>query len=101
MKPQGRIGLIVRTTKPVDLAALHDKSITVCMEGMFTRSTYQTPDMSAQHALLNEAAELIETGVLRTTLKQNLGKICAANLKRAHQLLEEGHVIGKLVLEGF
>ena len=101
MKPQGRIGLIVRTTKPVDLAVLHDKSITICLEGMFTRSTYQTPDMSTQHALLNEAAGLIEAGVLRTTLKQNLGRICAANLKQAHQLLEEGHVIGKLVLEGF
>ena len=101
MKPQGRIGLIVRTTRPVDLAILHDKSITICLEGMFTRSTFQTSDMSAQHALLNEVAGLIEAGVLRTTLKQNLGNICAANLKRAHQLLEEGHVIGKLVLEGF
>jgi zinc-binding alcohol dehydrogenase family protein len=101
MKPQGKIGLIVRTTKPVDLAALHDKSLTVCLEGMFTRSTYQTPDMAAQHALLNEAADLIETGVLRTTMKQNLGRICAANLRRAHKLLEDGHVLGKLVLEGF
>ncbi len=101
MKPQGKIGLIVRTTKPVDLAALHDKSLTVCLEGMFTRSTYQTSDMAAQHALLNEAADLIETGVLRTTMKQNLGKICAANLRRAHKLLEDGHVLGKLVLEGF
>jgi zinc-binding alcohol dehydrogenase family protein len=101
LKPQGRVGLIVRTTKPVDLAILHDKSVTVCLEGMFTRSTFQTSDMSAQHALLDEAAGLIEAGVLRTTFKENLGKICAANLKRAHQLLEDGHVIGKLVLEGF
>lgn len=101
MKPQGKIGLIVRTTSPVDLAILHDKSLTVCLEGMFTRSTFQTQDMAAQHALLNEAADLVETGVLRTTMKQNLGRICAANLRRAHKLLEDGHVIGKLVLEGF
>ena len=100
-KPQGKIGMIVRTMKPVDLSILHDKSIAVCLEGMFTRSTFQTPDMEAQHALLNEAAGLVEAGVLKTTLKENLGKICAANLKRAHKLLEEGHVIGKLVLEGF
>jgi zinc-binding alcohol dehydrogenase family protein len=101
VKPQGKIGLIVRTVKPVDLAILHDKSIAVCLEGMFTRSTFQTPDMGAQHALLEEAATLVEAGVLQTTMKQNLGWINAENLRRAHKLLEEGHVIGKLVLEGW
>ena len=101
VKPQGRIGMIVRTTKPVDLAILHDKSIAVHLEGMFTRSTFQTPDMAAQHALLDETAGLIEAGVLKTTLTANLGKIDAANLRRAHKMLEEGHVIGKLVLEGW
>jgi hypothetical protein len=39
--------------------------------------------------------------VLKTTMTQKLGKINAVNLKRAHQLLEEGHVVGKLVLEGW
>jgi zinc-binding alcohol dehydrogenase family protein len=101
VKPQGKVGLIVRTVKPVDLAILHDKSIAVCLEGMFTRSTFQTPDMGAQHALLEEAATLVEAGVLKTTLTQNLGRINAENLRRAHKLLEEGHVIGKLVLEGW
>ena len=100
-KPQGKIGLIVRTTRPVDLQILHDKSITTCLEGMFTRSTFQTADMEAQHALLDEVAGLIEAGVVIGTLKQNLGTINAANLRRAHQLLEEGHVTGKLVLEGW
>lgn len=101
VKPQGKIGLIVRTVRPVDLAILHDKSIAVCLEGMFTRSTFQTSDMGAQHALLEDAAGLVEAGVLKTTLAQNLGRIDAANLRRAHQMLEEGHVVGKLVLEGW
>ena len=100
-KPQGKIGLIVRSLKPVDLQILHDKSLTVCLEGMFTRSTFQTPDMEAQHRLLNEAADLVEADMLRTTMKDNLGRICADNLKQAHRRLEEGRVIGKLVLEGF
>jgi len=100
-KPQGKIGLIVRTARPVDLQILHDKSITVCLEGMFTRSTFRTPDMEAQHRLLDEAAGLVEAGVLRHTVKENLGRICAEHLKRAHQRLEGGHVVGKLVLEGF
>ncbi len=101
VKPQGKLGMIVRTAKPVDLAILHDKSITVCMEGMFTRSSFQTPDMEAQHMLLDEAAGLVEAGVIKGTMTQNLGKIDAANLRRAHRMLEEGHVTGKLVLEGW
>ena len=101
VKPQGKLGMIVRTMKPVDLAILHDKSITVCMEGMFTRSSFQTPDMEAQHLLLDEAAALVEAGVIKGTMTQNLGKIDAANLRRAHKMLEEGHVTGKLVLEGW
>src|SRR5687767_9070398 len=84
VKPQGKVGLIVRTLKPVDLSILHDKSIAVCLEGMFTRSTFQTPDMEAQHRLLEEAAGLVEAGVLKGTMTQNLGKIDAANLRRAH-----------------
>ncbi|MGH8674935.1 MAG: zinc-binding dehydrogenase [Burkholderiales bacterium] len=57
--------------------------------------------MIAQHALLDEAAGLIEADVLRGTMKENLGRICAENLKKAHRRLEEGHVIGKLVLGGW
>jgi zinc-binding alcohol dehydrogenase family protein len=101
LKPQGKVGLIVRTVKPVDLQILHDKSITVCLEGMFTRSTFGTPDMSAQHELLDEVAGLVEAGVLKGTMKLSLGRICADNLKKAHRFLEEGHVVGKLVLEGW
>jgi NADPH:quinone reductase-like Zn-dependent oxidoreductase len=93
--------MIVRTTRPVDLSILHDKSISVQLEGMFTRSTFQTADLEAQHLILDETAGLIEAGVVKGTLGQNLGTINAANLRRAHKLLEEGHVVGKLVLEGW
>ncbi len=100
-KPQGRIGAIVRATKPVDLSALQQKSISFSWEGMFTRSMFRTPDMAAQHDLLDEAAGLVEAGVLRATVGENLGRVCAQNLKRAHERLEDGHTVGKLVLEGF
>jgi NADPH2:quinone reductase len=101
LKAQGRIGAIVRSVRPVDLSILQPKSIAFCWEGMFTRSTFQTPDMGAQGDLLREAAAFVEAGVLRTTVGDNLGRICADNLKRAHARLEQGHVVGKLVLEGF
>ncbi|OFZ97134.1 MAG: NADPH:quinone reductase [Betaproteobacteria bacterium RIFCSPLOWO2_02_67_12] len=101
VKPQGRIGSIVRNARPVDLALLQPKSLAFSWEGMFTRSSFGTADMIAQHELLCEAAALVEVELLRSTLKENLGSINAANLKRAHQRLEQGHVVGKLVLEGF
>jgi alcohol dehydrogenase len=99
--PQGRICSIVRTLKPVDLAPLQEKSLSFAWEGMFTRSTFKTADMQAQHELLNDAAKRVDAGVLVTTLKDNLGRICAKNLREAHRRLEQGHTIGKLVLEGF
>jgi NADPH:quinone reductase-like Zn-dependent oxidoreductase len=68
---------------------------------MYTRSLFHTDDMQAQHLLLNEAADLVDAGVLRTTLRENLGTINAANLRRAHQQLESASTIGKVVLSGW
>jgi NADPH2:quinone reductase len=99
--PQGKICAIVGTQKPVDLAPLMAKSVTFAWELMFTRPTFQTADMAAQHAILDETASLVEAGTLTTTVATRLGAINAANLRRAHALLEGGHVIGKIVLEGF
>ena len=99
--PQGKICAIVGTQAPLDLGPLMAKSITFAWELMFTRPQYQTADMLTQHEILDEAAALIEAGVLRTTMTTNLGVINAANVKRAHALLEGGRVIGKVVLEGF
>ena len=101
IKPQGAVCSIVSTLKPVDLAPLMGKCAAFAWEAMFARSASQTADMIEQHRLLDETAALIEAGKLKTTVAMNLGKINAANLKRAHQLLEGGHTLGKIVLEGF
>ena len=100
MAPQGRFGLI---DDPPEFAvsAFKGKAISVHWEFMFTRSSFQTPDMIAQHHLLNDVADLIDKGVLRTTLDQSFGTINAANLKRAHAHLESGKARGKIVLEGW
>jgi NADPH2:quinone reductase len=52
-------------------------------------------------AIDHDVADLIDKGVLRTTLDQAFGTISAANLKRAHALLESGKSRGKIVLEGW
>ncbi|HEY2606775.1 zinc-binding alcohol dehydrogenase family protein [Paraburkholderia sp. RL18-103-BIB-C] len=101
IKPQGSICTIVENSKPVPVELLKAKSAAFHWEFMFTRSMFGTPDMIEQHKLLTEVARLVDAGTLRTTVGQQLGAINAANLRRAHQLLEEGRAIGKLVLTGF
>jgi zinc-binding alcohol dehydrogenase family protein len=100
MAPQGRYGLIDDPPE-FNVSVFKGKAISIHWESMFTRSSFQTPDMIAQHMLLNDVADLIDKGVLRTTLDQTFGNINAANLKRAHALLESGKSRGKIVLEGW
>jgi NADPH2:quinone reductase len=100
MAPQGRYGLIDDPSE-FNVSVFKGKAISIHWESMFTRSSFQTADMIAQHRLLNDVADLIDKGVLRTTLHQTFGAINAANLKRAHALLESGKSRGKIVLEGW
>lgn len=100
LAPQGRIGLIDDPTS-VNFSLLKGKAGSLHWESMFTRSSFQTADMIGQHHLLNDVADMIDKGVLRTTLDQTYGTINAANLKRAHALIESGKSVGKIVLEGW
>ena len=100
LAPQGRIGLIDDPAS-VNFSLLKGKAGSLHWESMFTRSSFQTADMIGQHHLLNDVADMIDKGVLRTTLDQTFGSINAANLKRAHAQIESGTSIGKVVLEGW
>jgi len=97
--PQGRLALI--NNEPLELALLMRKCVSIHWESMFTRSMLQTADMAEQHALLDKVAALVDAGKIRTTVAEHFGTINAANLKRAHALLETGTARGKIVLEGF
>ena len=98
--PQGRFGLI-DDPKSYDIMPFKWKSVSIHWEVMFTRSRYDTADIEEQRKLLNRVAELVDAGTLRTTLADDLGPISAANLKKAHALIESGRARGKIVLTGF
>jgi len=98
--PQGKLGMI-DDPGMFDANKLKGKSASLHWESMFTRSSFQTADMEAQHRLLSEVAKLVDGKIIRTTLAETLGTINAANLKRAHALIESGRARGKLVLAGF
>jgi zinc-binding alcohol dehydrogenase family protein len=100
IKPQGQFALIDDPAS-LDIMPFKTKCISVHWEMMFTRSLFQTPDMQAQHELLNEVATMIDAGQLKTTVGEHFGTINAINLRKAHQLLETQKAKGKIVLEGF
>jgi NADPH:quinone reductase-like Zn-dependent oxidoreductase len=98
--PQGRFALI-DDPAALDVSQLKRKSVSLHWEFMFTRAVFETPDMIAQHRLLNDVSALVDDGVIRTTLGEEIGTINAANLRRAHTIIESGKAKGKLVLTGF
>ncbi|MHB9786515.1 zinc-binding alcohol dehydrogenase family protein [Stenotrophomonas maltophilia] len=100
LAPQGQLGLIDDPGQ-LDVMALKRKALSLHWESMFTRPLYRTPDMQQQHVLLNRVADLVDAGVLQTTLGEHFGRIDAANLRRAHAVLESHRAKGKIVLEGW
>ena len=83
MAPQGKYG-IDRRSPGIQRRHLQGQvDLDPLAMDTFTRSSFQTSDMIGQHHLLNDVADLVDKGVLRTTLDQSFGTINAANLKRA------------------
>ncbi|MFT7372695.1 MAG: zinc-binding alcohol dehydrogenase family protein [Oleiphilaceae bacterium] len=100
MKPQAKFALIDDPIE-LDIKVFKRKSISIHWEFMYTRSMFQTEDMAAQQMILNEVSRLVDAGELKTTLTEHYGKINAENLAKAHQTIQTGSMLGKLVLEGF
>jgi len=100
LQPQGKLALI-DDPESLDALPLKVKSISLHWEFMFTRSMFTARDIIEQHNLLTRVAQLIDQGVLKTTLGEHFGTINAANLRKAHALLESQRAVGKIVLEGF
>lgn len=100
IKPQGKLALI-DDPELIDIRPMKRKSLSLHWELMFTRSLYQTDDMIVQQQLLQQVADMVDAGQLKTTLNSDFGLINAENLRKAHQLIESQQAIGKLVLSGF
>lgn len=100
LAPQGKLALI-DDPETLDARPLKVKSISLHWEFMFTRSMFETSDIIKQHQLLTRIADLIDEKVIHSTLGDHYGAITAENLQRAHEHLETGRAVGKIVLEGF
>ncbi|CAK4645258.1 unnamed protein product [Aphanomyces euteiches] len=101
IKPQGKIGSTNPFMENLPFQKLFAKSVTFAYVSMGTRPMFATDDIVEQHRLLNHVSELVDAKRIRTTVRENLGTINAATLRKAHATLEAGRVVGKLVLSGY
>lgn len=101
LRPRGHFGLI-DASAPMDLRLFMPKNLSVHYEdmGMVTKTGPESEYLRHQR-ILGRIAELVDRGVLRSTLNRHLGGINAANMRQAHAILERGESLGKIVLEGF
>lgn len=81
----------------LDLVVLKAKSIAWHWELMFTRPLFGY-DMEFQGALLAEAAKMVDTGDLKTTLTTAIHGFDADGLREAHRMVESGRMVGKVVV---
>lgn len=98
IKPSGRITSITENHRPIDLKKLTKKRATFSWEWMYSKSFYQTSDMITQHDILENISQLLDSKTIHSTLTKTLSPINVDNLKKAHQLVETNHMIGKVVI---
>lgn len=98
--PFGNICSIVESDSPLNMNLLKSKSNGYLNEFMFTRSMYQTEDRIKQKHLLEEIAGFVEKKKIIPTDKLDLGEMSVESLNKAHELLQTGKTIGKIVLGG-
>jgi NADPH2:quinone reductase len=70
----------------------------VHLESVFTPLlTHQHPEQ--QGLIPRKLTQLVETGKVRSTLQKTLLGLTSENLRAAHELVEKGEIIGKIVLD--
>lgn len=97
--PRGNIALI-DDPENLDISAAKPKALSISWEFMFTRSMFDTDDITVQRDLLNRVSQMIDAGVLRSTVTERADALNAGTLSEAHKRQESGRVIGKQVLPG-
>ena len=97
LNPLGKICTITGDNdilKTLDVNELFSKRVTLTFELMFTRSRLNI-EPEKQGQILAQIADLLDQQVLISTLTQVMDW---CDIQRAHQIIENGHTLGKIVL---
>ena len=85
---------------PEDFGNLFQKAAALHFELMFVRPRGGAT-MIRQHEILRDVAGLVDAGKITTTMTRRLSPISAATLRQAHEAVESGRTIGKVVVAGW
>lgn len=96
--PQGCIANIVEPEEAINLDKLAHQSASFSFEWMFTKSAFMTVDLQSQHEILTKVSQWLDSGALKTTLTENLGAVSTDNIRKVHEMIEQGRTIGKIIL---
>ncbi|MDF7814116.1 zinc-binding alcohol dehydrogenase family protein [Hymenobacter sp. YC55] len=97
LKAYGHLALL-DVHQSLDVSSLTPYSFSVHLESVFSRVvTHQHPEQ--QGFILRELTKLVEAGKVRPTLQKTLTGLTSENIRAAHALLEQGDMIGKIVLD--
>lgn len=94
--PLGRIVCLLPIQQPLASADLFARSIRLEYELMFTRSLFSV-DLAHQGAILDRIADLVDAGVLTSTMRSDL-PWTLENLREGHRRIEGRQTLGKIVL---
>lgn len=97
--PRGHVALI-DDPQNLDISVAKPKAVTISWEFMFTRSMFNTDDITVQRDLLNRVSQMIDAGTLQSMVTERADALTVATLTEAHRRQEGGRVIGKQVLPG-
>lgn len=96
IRPFGNF-ILIDDPENLNVAHFKQKSIKTTWEFMFSKSMFNYHP-EEQGKVLSEIALLVESGKIKSTLKQTLEGLNTANLKKAHETLESSKSFGKIVL---
>lgn len=81
----------------IDIIHFKRKSLSVHWEFMFAKTMYQY-DVASQGDILQQICLLVEKGKIHSTANTILNGFFATNILKAHEILESGQSIGKIVI---
>ncbi|WP_368790817.1 zinc-binding alcohol dehydrogenase family protein [Companilactobacillus farciminis] len=98
IKPFGTFATItnLRESQIVDLK---QKSVNFAWEWMFTKAKFKLASMSTQGDYLEKLAQGLDSGMIDSTVTKVFHGFNLENVKKATQLVEAGHMMGKVVIK--
>lgn len=96
LNPFGHL-VLIDSPAELDITSLKTKALSVHWEYMFAKSMFNH-HLETQGQILSDLADLVDKGLVKSTLKKTLPN-SLESVREAHELLESGKSIGKIVME--